>query len=311
MVFLRGHGSGRVRTHGARVAERRNIRPRRGRPRASADATNSRGNHQHAPQSERPRLSRGSAARAGRRPRKRASASMSGPSRGGATGWWANSRTPGTTSRCRRGRSICFPARQSRMLSSSVTGWRSGVYIPFPVRRSSARATFGFRSPRPMRWSIVRCRCSAKRCRYSTGLPYKGSWNRRHCGAVEVTQMALTKEAIEAALERGHTIDITTTGRRSGKPRRLEIVFHNIGGRIYINRTPYPKKRRWLLHPEAEPPLPLYPKGKTSADLPATARVIDDEAERREILPHIARAWRRDDVDRMVRYSPLIEVTFE
>ncbi len=45
--------------------------------------------------------------------------------------------------------------------------------------------------------------------------------------------------------------------------------------------------------------------------LAATARVITDEAERRAVLPHIARAWRRDDVETMVRYSPLIEVTID
>ena len=123
--------------------------------------------------------------------------------------------------------------------------------------------------------------------------------------------MAITKEAIEAALEHGHTIDITTTGRRSGEPRRLEIVFHNVDGRIYISGTPYPRKRRWLLNLEADPHMTFHLKGKTQADLPATARIIDDEAERREILPHIARAWGRNDLDRMVRYSPLIEVKFD
>src|SRR6267142_6645814 len=123
--------------------------------------------------------------------------------------------------------------------------------------------------------------------------------------------MAVTKEASDAALERGRTIDITTTGRRSGKPRRLEIVFHNIGGRIYISGTPYPGKRKWLLNLEADPHFIFHLKGKTSADLPATARVIDDEAERREILPHIARNWGRTDVEKMVRESPLIEVTLE
>ena len=123
--------------------------------------------------------------------------------------------------------------------------------------------------------------------------------------------MAVTQDAINAALERGHTIDITTTGRRSGKPRRLEIVFHNIDGRIYISGTPYPRKRRWLLNLEADPHLTFHLKGKTRADLPATARIIDDEAERRAILPHVARAWKRDDLERMVRYSPLIEVKFE
>jgi deazaflavin-dependent oxidoreductase (nitroreductase family) len=123
--------------------------------------------------------------------------------------------------------------------------------------------------------------------------------------------MAATKGTIEAALERGGTVDITTTGRRSGEPRRLEIVFHNIAGRIYISGTPYTRKRRWLLNLEAEPHFTFHLKGKTRADLPAMARVIDDQAERQTILPHIARAWNRDDLERMVRYSPLIEVTFE
>lgn len=123
--------------------------------------------------------------------------------------------------------------------------------------------------------------------------------------------MAARNGAIGAALERGHTIDITTTGRRSGKPRRIEIMFHNIDGKIYISGTPYPRKRRWLLNLEAEPHFTFHLKSKTRADLPAVARVIDDEAERRTILPHVARAWNRDDVDRMVRYSPLIEVSFE
>ena len=123
--------------------------------------------------------------------------------------------------------------------------------------------------------------------------------------------MAVTKDAIEAALERGHTIDITTKGRKSGEARRLEIVFHNIGGRIYISGTPYPGKRKWLLNLEADPHFTFHLKGRTRADLPAVARVIDDETERREILPHIARAWKRNDLDRMVRYSPLIEVKFD
>jgi deazaflavin-dependent oxidoreductase (nitroreductase family) len=123
--------------------------------------------------------------------------------------------------------------------------------------------------------------------------------------------MAATREAIEAALKRGHTIDITTTGRRSDEPRRIEITFHNIDGRIYISGEPYPKKRRWLLNLEANPHFTFHLKGKTRADLPAVARVIDDEAERMAILPHVARAWNRTDVDRMVRQSPLIEATFD
>jgi deazaflavin-dependent oxidoreductase (nitroreductase family) len=122
--------------------------------------------------------------------------------------------------------------------------------------------------------------------------------------------MAVTKDAIDAALSRGHTIDITTTGRRSGRPRRIEIVFHNIGGRIYISGTPARNKRDWLLNLEAKPDFTFHLKGRLKADLPATARVIADETERREVLPFVARNWGRDDLEQMVRYSPLIEVTF-
>jgi len=123
--------------------------------------------------------------------------------------------------------------------------------------------------------------------------------------------MAVTQDQIDAALEHGQTIDITTTGRRSGRPRRIEIVFHNIDGRIYISGTPSRRRRSWLANLEAEPRFTFHLKGRVKADLPATARIIDDEAERRAVLPYVARAWGRTDLDAMVRYSPLIEVTFE
>ena len=116
---------------------------------------------------------------------------------------------------------------------------------------------------------------------------------------------------IAKELEHGHVIDITTVGRKTGEPRRLEIVFHNIGGRLYISGQPAHRRRRWLANLDANPELTFHLKGKVRADLPATARVIEDEAERREILPYIARAWKRDDLEEMVRYSPLIEVTLE
>jgi deazaflavin-dependent oxidoreductase (nitroreductase family) len=123
--------------------------------------------------------------------------------------------------------------------------------------------------------------------------------------------METTQKAIAEALSRGHLVDITTTGRRSGEKRRLEIAFHNIDGRIYISGMPSPKRRKWLSNLDANPHFTFHLKGGVKADLPATARVIEDVNERREILPHIARAWRRNDVDRMVEQSPLIEVLFD
>jgi deazaflavin-dependent oxidoreductase (nitroreductase family) len=118
-------------------------------------------------------------------------------------------------------------------------------------------------------------------------------------------------DRVRGALARGGTIDITTIGRKSGKPRRLEIVFHNIDGRIYISGTPTPNRRSWLANLEANPRFTFHLKGAVRADLPARARIIEDEAERRRILAGVARNWRRTDVDRMVIQSPLIEVVLD
>jgi deazaflavin-dependent oxidoreductase (nitroreductase family) len=117
-------------------------------------------------------------------------------------------------------------------------------------------------------------------------------------------------DRIRQALARGRTIDITTTGRQSGKPRRIEIVFHNIDGRIYLSGMPSRRRRGWLANLDANPKFTFHLKGSVGADLPATAREITDVAERREVLTHVARAWRRTDVETMVSYSPLVEVTF-
>ena len=95
-------------------------------------------------------------------------------------------------------------------------------------------------------------------------------------------------EAIREALAHGHTIDITTTGRRSGEARRKEIVFHNIGGRLYISGYPRPQKRDWLLNLEADPRLIFHLKETVQADLPAMARVIEDATERRAVLAEVA-----------------------
>lgn len=119
-------------------------------------------------------------------------------------------------------------------------------------------------------------------------------------------------ESIRRALTKSGVIDITTTGRRTGEPRRIEIVYHAIGGHIYISGMPRAdRRRRWLTNLEAEPRFTFHLKSGVAADLPATARVITDEAERRAILEHVARAWNRSDLETMVAHSPLVEVTIE
>jgi len=115
---------------------------------------------------------------------------------------------------------------------------------------------------------------------------------------------------VRAALDRGGIIDITTTGRRTGEPRRIEIVFHNVDGRIVISGMPMrDRTRAWIRNLEADPTLTVHLKREVSADLAGTARVVTEEAERRVLLVHVARNWNRTDLDAMVAWSPLIEVT--
>lgn len=119
------------------------------------------------------------------------------------------------------------------------------------------------------------------------------------------------RQQISEALARGGMIDITTTGRSSGQPRRIEIVFFNIDGRVYITGTP--GTRAWLANLKADPHLTFHLKGgRALADLPATARIVTDEAERRPVAEAACGAWSRpDQVEAFVAGSPVIEVLFE
>lgn len=121
--------------------------------------------------------------------------------------------------------------------------------------------------------------------------------------------MITADDRVQEALKQGHLIDITTTGRTSGEPRRIELVFHNIDGKIYISGRPgWP--RGWIANLRADPHMTFHLKEEFSADLPATARVILDRAERERLIPPIAAGWGYDP-QLMVASSPLIEVTFD
>jgi deazaflavin-dependent oxidoreductase (nitroreductase family) len=117
-------------------------------------------------------------------------------------------------------------------------------------------------------------------------------------------------DKVRDALSRPQSvIDITTTGRKSGEPRRLEIVLHNIDGHLYISGQPSRQRRGWLANLDANPKLIIHLKRGIKADLSATAREITEPVERRRVLEGVARHWNRGDVDTMMQYSPLIEVT--
>ena len=119
-----------------------------------------------------------------------------------------------------------------------------------------------------------------------------------------------TRERIQAALAMGGVIDITTHGRKSGEPRRIEIVFFNLGGLVVISGMP--GKRGWYANLMADPQFTFHLKSGVQADLPARATLITDPAERRAFLVPITRQWKREaQFDRFLADSPLVEVTFE
>jgi deazaflavin-dependent oxidoreductase (nitroreductase family) len=115
---------------------------------------------------------------------------------------------------------------------------------------------------------------------------------------------------VRDALARDRTIDITTTGRRSGEPRRKEIWFHNLDGAVYITGTP--GRRDWYANLLAHPNFTFHLKGSVVADLPARATPVTDPEARRTVLSRILQnIGRTDAIESWMTRSPLVAVTFD
>ena len=116
-------------------------------------------------------------------------------------------------------------------------------------------------------------------------------------------------EQIRRALARDRTIDITTIGRETGEPRRIEMWFHNLDGTVYI--TGSPGKRDWYANMVAHPDFTFHLKRGVTADLPARASPITDPAERRLLFEQILRKIEHPaDLEAWLTGSPLVRVAF-
>ena len=117
-------------------------------------------------------------------------------------------------------------------------------------------------------------------------------------------------ERVKHALENDRTIDITTIGRNSGEPRRIEIWFYRYDGRIFLSGSP--GTRDWYANLLRDPRFTFHLKGSVQADLPAVARPITNEAERREVIAGILDELGRGHgrAGEWVAGSPLAEVEF-
>ena len=101
------------------------------------------------------------------------------------------------------------------------------------------------------------------------------------------------------------TIELTTTGRRSGRPSRVEIWWFHIEGRFVVTGTPRP--RDWMANVSAHPEVVIHANG---VDYPATGRVVGDEAFRRRVFMDPTTSWyrARADLDDLVATSPMHEI---
>ncbi len=116
------------------------------------------------------------------------------------------------------------------------------------------------------------------------------------------------------------TIDITTTGRRSGRPRRIEIVFYRFEGFTFLSGIPADRPRDWLVNLSTDPHFTFHLKHGVVADLPAVATIVTDLGERRRILTEFVdqfnerngpgSMWPRAELDEWVEGSPLVRVDF-
>lgn len=127
-----------------------------------------------------------------------------------------------------------------------------------------------------------------------------------------------SKTKVREALRKDRTIDIITIGAKSGLPRKIEIWFTNVNGRIIICGTPNAKgekgqysPRDWLANLRAHPDFTFCLKESIQIELPAKAVEIVDPEDRRYLMSAPETKWYRDQVesvDELVNYSPIVEV---
>lgn len=127
--------------------------------------------------------------------------------------------------------------------------------------------------------------------------------------------------AVKEALNRGGVVDITTIGRKTGKPRRIEIYFHHFDGDYYLTGRPG-RKRDWEANIEANRNFTLHLKRGVTADVPVAGESEPDPKKRARILRRAlieswgsepekvdAALWKWVDQAPFIRFHPVEDET--
>lgn len=96
--------------------------------------------------------------------------------------------------------------------------------------------------------------------------------------AISITPAARTRE---------RTVDITTTGRRTARPRRIEIFFYRALGETYLCSGAGGGATSWYANLLATPSFTFHLKNGIVADLPARAAPVTEHRTRQAVLSAI------------------------
>lgn len=90
-------------------------------------------------------------------------------------------------------------------------------------------------------------------------------------------------QATIKAMSHGGIADITTIGRKTGNPRRIEIYFHHFDGEYYLTGRPG-RRRDWEANIVANPEFTLHLKRGIVVDVPVVGEPEPDPEERARVL---------------------------
>lgn len=107
------------------------------------------------------------------------------------------------------------------------------------------------------------------------------------------------------------TVDITTVGRRTGRPQRIEIWYLLVDGTVYITGTPGP--RDWLANVRSDPRVTFHLKESARADLAAKATEVTGRDERARVFAAPSADWylrQGDSMESLLEDAPMVRLEF-
>jgi hypothetical protein len=117
-------------------------------------------------------------------------------------------------------------------------------------------------------------------------------------------------EDIRQLLTTDEVVDITTTGRKSGDARRIEIRLHALDGKLYITGRPG-RLRSWYANMVAKSAFTLHLKQDLKRDVQCNAVPITEDGARRkafELMLLQEASMAHVDVAEWAKVAPLVEV---